>query len=328
MNRKKPGKVGENKSEVVRALPIAVRDEACAVAFLEDLRWGGKPKCPRCQCENVYVMADSKTGVRNKDYRWRCRECPKPGYFTVRTGTVMEEGKVPLRHWCWAFWQLCSSKKGVSAKQIQRQTGLGYKSALFLLHRVRFALADMSGVTLTGVVECDETYVGGKPRYRGTVESPINKRGRGTRKTPVFGMVERGGRVHTRIVPNVTAKTLKSAIREVVDNQATIMTDENSAYTGIGAEFAGGHKHVCHSAREYVRGDDHTNSIEGVFSLIKRGMYGVYHSVSKQHLHRYLAEFDFRYNTRHVDDGERVQLALNQAEGKRLMYREPERLSA
>lgn len=174
MNRKKPGKVGENKSEVVRALPIAVRDEACAVAFLEDLRWGGKPKCPRCQCENVYVMADSKTGVRNKDYRWRCRECPKPGYFTVRTGTVMEEGKVPLRHWCWAFWQLCSSKKGVSAKQIQRQTGLGYKSALFLLHRVRFALADMSGVTLTGVVECDETYVGGKPRYRGTVESPIN----------------------------------------------------------------------------------------------------------------------------------------------------------
>jgi transposase-like protein len=139
-----------------------------------------------------------------------------------------------------------------------------------------------------------------------------------------MGMVVRDGRVHTRVVPDVTAKTLKGAICEVVDNQSTIMTDEMSSYRGIGAEFAGGHKFVTHSAGQYVNGDSHTNTAEGIFSLIKRGIYGVYHNVSKQHLHRYLADFDFRYNTRKVDDGERVRLAIEGAVGKRLMYREPE----
>lgn len=321
MSRKKPCKVGENKTTVVREMPLACSDESAAVAMMETLRWGDSPCCPKCGSVAVYQMKDRKTGERNKDYRWRCRDCS--AMYSVRTATVMEETRTPLRHWCWAFWQICSSKKGVSAKQIQRQTGLSYKSALFLLHRVRFALADMEGICLRGTVECDETYVGGKPRFRGTAENPINKRGRGTKKTPVVGMVERGGRVHTRVVPNVTAETLRSAIREVVDYQSTIMTDENAAYRGIGVEYAGGHQVVCHSAREYVRGDAHTNTAEGVFSLIKRGMYGVYHNVSKRHLHRYLAEFDFRYNTRTVDDGERVRQAVNGAAGKRLMYREP-----
>jgi transposase-like protein len=206
----------------------------------------------------------------------------------------------------------------MSAKQIQRQTGLSYKSALFLLHRVRFAMADMEGVKLSGTIEVDETYVGGKPRHKGN-----NKRGRGTKKTPVFGMVERNGRVKTQVVADVTGATLKGAIREVADNQSRIMTDENRAYSGIGAEFAGGHKFVTHSAMQYVNGDAHTNTIEGVFSLIKRGMYGIYHNVSKRHLHRYLAEYDFRWNNRKVSDGERTVAAIRGAEGKRLMYREP-----
>ena len=141
-------------------------------------------------------------------------------------------------------------------------------------------------------------------------------------------MVERGGRVHTRVVPDVTAKTLKGAIREVVKNQSRIMTDENSAYFGVGADFAGGHQVVTHSAREYVRGDAHTNTAESVFALIKRGIYGVYHNVSKRHLHRYLAEVDFRYNHRKVEDGERTVSAIQSGIGRRLMYREPERLSA
>jgi transposase-like protein len=136
-------------------------------------------------------------------------------------------------------------------------------------------------------------------------------------------MVERSGRVKTRVIADVTAKTLKGAIREVADNQSRIMTDEHSSYTGIGAEFAGGHKVVTHSAKEYVRGDVHTNTIESVFSLIKRGMYGVYHNVSREHLHRYLAEFDFRYNHRNADDGERMVTAIQQSIGRRLMYREP-----
>lgn len=311
-------KVGENKSEIQRAMPVACCEESAAVHMLETLRWGDNPACPHCgDCESIYKMTSRKTGGREKNYRWKCRGCKRQ--FSVRTGTVMAETQIPLQHWCFAFWMLCSSKKGISAKQIERHTGLSYKSALFLLHRVRFAMADMGCVTMHGTVEVDETYVGGKPRYRG----PHNKRGRGTKKTPVVGMVERGGKVHTRVVPDVTAKTLKGAIREVVSNQSTIMTDENASYTGIGAEFAGGHKFVTHSAKQYVDGDSTTNTIESVFSLVKRGMYGVYHHCSKQHLHRYLAEFDFRWNNRHVDDGQRTLNAIRGAEGKRLMYREP-----
>lgn len=312
------GKVGEAKSETVESLPLACADEDAAVNFVEELRWANGSCCPRCGSVDVYKVMDRKTESRNQDYRWRCRDCGK--FYTVRTGTVMEDSRIPMRHWCWAFWQLCSSKKGMSAKQIQRQTGLSYKSALFLLHRVRFAMTDMVGVTLTGTVEADETYVGGKPR-RG--DGKIHKRGRGTDKTPVMGMVERGGRVHTRVAPDVTAKTLKGAIREMVDKSARIMTDENNAYNGIGADFAGGHATVCHSAGQYVNGEACTNTAESVFSLLKRGMYGVYHNVSKRHLHRYLAEFDFRWNHRTVEDGERTVAAIKGSEGKRLMYREP-----
>lgn len=311
------GKVGQNKSETIESFPLACADEGVAVHFVEELRWGQSPVCPRCNSADVYQVKDRKTGERNRDYRWRCRPCAR--FYSVRTGSVMEDSRIAMRHWCWAFWQLCSSKKGISAKQIQRQTGLSYKSALFLLHRVRYAMADMKGVRLTGTVEVDETYVGGKPRFKG----PHNKRGRGTRKTPVIGLVERNGRIHRRVATDVTAKTLKGAIREVVDNQARISTDENMAYNGIGAEYAGGHEVVTHSAKEYVRGDVHTNTIESSFSLIKRGLYGVYHNVSKRHLHRYLAEFDFRWNHRKTDDGERIACAIREAEGKRLMYREP-----
>jgi len=314
---KDQGKVGQAADEVVQAMPLACADDDAATYMLEDLRWGDCPACPECGDTNVYRMMDRSGEKREKNRRWRCRGCGKT--YSVRTGTVMAESRIPLRHWCWAFWQLCSSKKGMSAKQIQRQTGLSYKSALFLLHRVRYAMADMEGVRLSGTVEVDETYVGGKPRNKG----PHNKRGRGTKKTPVVGMVERGGRVHTRVAPDVTAKTLKGAIREVVDSQSRIMTDENSAYRGIGAEFAGGHATVTHSVGEYVNGDIHSNTAESVFSLVKRGMYGVYHNVSKQHLHRYLGEFDFRWNHRKATDGERTVAAIKGADGKRLLYREP-----
>jgi len=280
----------------LEAIPLACADEAAAVEFMEKQRWGEHPACPRCGSLNVYQMRDSKTGERQADYRWRCREKHLSQQFTVRTGTLFEDSRAELRHWCFAFWRASTSKKGVSALEIHRQTGLSYKSALFMLHRIRFAMADSVVGPLRGEVEVDETYVGGKPRYKG-----VSKRGRGTKKQCVLAMVERGGRVKTRPIANVTGKTLKDAIREDVHTSARIITDENSAYTGIGDEFAGGHETVCHTACEYVRGDVHSNTIEGFFSIVKRGINGIYHAVSKEHSHRYMAEFEFRYNNRNLE---------------------------
>lgn len=301
---------------VIRDIPMACADETAAVEFLEKHRWADTPCCMECGSINVYQMQDRKTGERQKNFRWRCRDCSKQ--YTVRTGTVFEDSRIPLRHWCFAFWRSCTSKKGVSALEIHRQTGISYKSALFMLHRIRFAMADSVEGPLSGDVEVDETYIGGKPRYKGQ-----SKRGRGTKKQPVFALVERGGRVKTQIITDVTAKTLKTAIRESVDPAARILSDENSSYTGIGSEFAGGHETVCHSAKEYVRDDVHSNTIESFFSQVKRGVNGIYHAVSKRHLHRYLSEYEFRWNHRNLTDGQRTVAAIKAAQGKRLLYKEP-----
>jgi len=263
-------------------------------------------------------MTDAETGNRNKRYLWRCHDCHKQ--YTVRIGTVYEESRIDLRHWCYAFWRASTSKKGVAALEIQRQCQISYKSALFLMNRIRFAMApDADNPKLSGTVECDETYVGGKPRIRGN-----STRGRGTKKTPVFAAVERQGRIRRQVVTDVSGRTLKGAIREMVDKQARIFTDDLPSYIGIGADFAGGHHTVAHSTKEYVRGDIHTNTAESSFALLKRGIMGIYHSVSKEYLHRYLWQFDFLWNARKLNDGERTEVAIKLAEGKRLMYKSPE----
>ena len=188
------------------------------------------------------------------------------------------------------------------------------------MSRIRFALApEPNAPKLTGTVECDETYVGGKPR-KGT---GLHKRGRGTSKIPVFCAVERGGKLRRQVVADVTGETLKQAIRDTVDGQARIITDEHTSYTGIGSEFAGGHYTVNHGTREYARGNVHTNTAESSFALVKRGIMGVYHNVSKEYLHRYLWQFDFIWNNREMNDGERTVAAIQAAEGKRLMYKSP-----
>jgi transposase-like protein len=301
-------------SETIAEIPLACCDELAAVEFLEKRLWKGEPVCHHCESLNVYQMKDA-SGQRNKRFLWRCHDCK--GQFTVRLGTVFEESRIPLRHWCYAFWRASTSKKGVSALEIKRHTQLSYKSALFLMHRIRFAMTQnpSEGEKMTGTVEVDETYVGGKPR----AGTGYHKRGRGTSKTPVLGIVQRDGNIHRRVVANVSAKTLKSAIREVVDKQARIITDEHFGYRGIGKEFAGGHHTVNHGTREYARGDIFTNTAESSFALIKRGLMGVYHAVSKEHLHRYLGEFDFRWNTRKLNDGQRTTLAIESALGKRLI---------
>src|SRR5271170_7421365 len=221
------------KSEVIEQIPMACSNELAAVEFIEEHRWGKTPACVHCGSIAVYKMVDSKTGERNKRYLWRCKDCGKQ--YTVRIGTVYEDSRIELRHWCYAFWRAATSKKGVAALEIQRQCQISYKSALFLMNRIRFAMApDVPQVPpLTGTVEVDETYVGGRPRY------PSNKKGwsRAT-KTAVFAAVERDGPIRRRVVADVTAQTLKAAIRECVDPQARIMSDENLAYKGIGSEFA------------------------------------------------------------------------------------------
>jgi transposase-like protein len=307
-----------SKSKVVEEIPLACSDELAAIEFFEKRRWGNTPCCVRCGSVDVHKMVDSKTGQRNKRYLWRCHDCKEQ--YTVRIGAVYEESRLPMRHWAYAFWRAATSKKGVAALEIQRHCQISYKSALFLMNRIRFAMAPENSETgkLTGTVECDETYVGGKPRIQG-----ISKRGRGTKKTPVFAAVERHGRIRRQVVADVSGKTLKGAIREMVDQQARIVTDDFRVYDGIGKEFAGGHETVCHSTKEYVRGDIHTNTAESSFALLKRGIMGIYHSVSKEYLHRYLWQFDFMWNARNMNDGERTAIAIKLAEGKRLMYKAP-----
>lgn len=305
------------QSEVIEEMPLACSTERAAVEFFEAKRWGDCPCCPHCGDTDVYTMKDRKTGDRNKDFRWRCRGCSS--LYSVRTGMIFEESLLPLHKWARAIWEASSCKNGVSALEISRKCQISYKSALFVMHRLRHAMSDdfTSPPKLRGTVECDETYIGGKPRYRGN-----NKRGRGTRKVPVVAVLQRGGIVRTRVIPVVNAENVKNMIRENVAKSARICTDSESSYKGIGAEYRGGHHSVNHGAGEYARGDITTNAVEGFFARVKRGMKGVYHNVSREHLFRYMDQFEFAHNTRKMNDGERVLSLIGKADGKRLRYRE------
>lgn len=305
-------------SDIIRQVPVACNDELAAVEFFERQRWGGTPGCVHCGSVSVYKMLDKKTGTRSKRFLWRCHDCHQQ--FTVRIGTVYEESRLPLRHWAYAFWRAATSKKGVSALEIKRHCQISYKSALFLMNRIRFAMAPdpKTAPKLNGIVEVDEVYIGGKPRP-GT--GP-HKRGKGTPKTPVFVAVERNGNIRRKILVNHFTHTLQMAVRDNVETTARLMSDEHHGYTGLASEFAA-HETVCHSTKEYVRGEVHTNTAESSNALVKRGLVGIYHNVSKEYLHRYLWQWDFCWNNRTMNDGERTVAAIKAAEGKRLMYKSP-----
>lgn len=308
----------KQKSPILEALRKAAVDEQSAVEFLEERRWRAIPACPRCGDIEVYKML-GRDGKRNKDYRWRCRGCKK--MFTVRTGTVFEESRLPLRVWVYAYWKACSSKKGISALQLAREMEITHKSALFVLRRIRHGIgADPeTQPKLKGTVEADEVYLGGKPRYRS------RKRGwKPSEKVAVVGMVERGGRVRFRMMDRLTMDKLQEVIAKNADGSCRLITDEHYGYKPVGAAFEGGHFTTTHSKGEYVKPgtDIHSNTIEGVFSLIRRGVMGTFHSISRKHVPNYLNEFQFRWDTRKVDDGTRVSFAIRESEGKRLKYRE------
>jgi transposase-like protein len=307
----------KNTSPILSALRVAANSEADAVRFLEAQRWADAPACPRCGDANVYQMKN-ENGERNRDYRWRCRGCKQ--MFTVRTGTIFEESRLPLRVWVYAFWKACSSKKGISALQLSREMEITHKSALFVLRRIRHGLGhDATSPKLTGTVEIDETYVGGKPRYRHS-----GRIGRRTTKVPVVGMVQRDGQVRFQQMERLTINDLAKVLVENANLSCRVITDDFNMYHPLNQMFVGGHETVTHSEKEYVRPgtDVHSNTIEGVFSLIKRGVMGTFHSVSRKHLANYLNEFEFRWNTRKLDDGQRVVAAIRQVDGKRLEYRE------
>jgi transposase-like protein len=288
--------------------------------YLEAQRWPDGPICTHCGSDKV-------TPLKGRAHRVGVYQCNEPEcreQFTVTTGSVMERSKIPLNKWLLAMHLMGSSKKGISAHQLHRMLGVTYQTAWFLSHRIREAMGDQTPEPLGGqnkVVEGDETYVGGKARNRAYAPPP--------RKVAVFSLVERQGKVRSRHVADVTADTLREAIVTQASRKSHLMTDEASTYVSTGKEFAG-HSAVNHSANEYVRlgGFVHTNTIENVFSILKRGITGTFHHVSEAHLHRYLAEFDFRYNRRSalgIEDTERVADIIKGAGGKRLTYRIPDK---
>lgn len=296
-------------------------DETAARAWFEAARWPNGPVCPHCKGTKHY--ATKKAG------RYRCgnSDCRKD--FTVMTGSVMERSHAPLTHWAVAFAMCAASKKGFSAHQLHRHLGCQYNTAWFLHHRVMEAMRLGGLVPPMGgegsIIEADETYFGKveTPRARRKSASPVTKGGNvgPANKRAVIALVERGGEVRTFHVARADAVTVQKIMDENLKQESVLYTDESRLYTKIGKEFAA-HATVNHSSGEYARkGEIHTNTVEGYFSIFKRGMRGVYQHCAEKNLHRYLAEFDFRYNTREMTDAARTELAIKGAEGKRLTYR-------
>lgn len=292
----------------------ALHDEATAYAWVEARLWPNGPVCPHCGgVERISKMQGKSTRIG----AYKCYQCRKP--FTVKVGTVFEDSHVPMHHWLQAIYLMCSSKKGISSNQLHRTLGVTLKTAWFLAHRIREAmrsgdLSPMGGAG--GIVEVDETFIGRK-------DDSVKRRGHG-HKNAVLSLVDRkSGQVRSFHVDGTSAADIVPIVKANVAKETAMMTDEGGHYFTLGDHFAS-HESVSHKADEYVRGDVYTNTIEGYFSIFKRGMKGVYQHCDEKHLHRYLAEFDFRYSNRvrlGVDDVQRAELALKGIVGKRLTYR-------
>lgn len=292
-------------------------DEAAAFNHLESVLWADGPICPHC---GVIGRASRMQGKSTRIGTWKCYACRKQ--FSVKVGTVFESAHIPLHKMLQAVYLMCASKKGISAHQLHRTLEITYKSAWFLAHRIREAMREGKLGPIGGdnkVVEVDETYIGGKAKNRAFRKAP-------PKKEAVISLVERDGRVHSVHVANVNAKTLRPVMVQIASRKSYLMTDEAPVYRKIGEEFQG-HGTVNHSIDEYVRGGFwHTNTVENYFSILKRGINGVYQHVSEAHLKRYIGEYDFRYNTRTAlgfSDDLRTGKALRGIVGKRLTYGGP-----
>lgn len=292
------------------------QDADKAREHLEALRWPNGPVCPHCGSVRKPLKLEGKS------YRpglFKCNDCYEQ--FTVTVGTVFERSKVPLNLWLQAVHLMCASKKGISAKQLERMLGVTYKTAWFMSHRIREAMTGESTTPLggpgsSGIVEADETYWGNTGKQRNGARGYDHK-------MKIVSLVERDGEKRTYHVTNVTAATVRPILKSQIDAKARLMTDEAAVYTKVGREFSE-HGVVKHGAKEYARGDINTNTVESSFAILKRGLNGTFHSVSEKHLQRYCTEFDFRWNTRQsqgYSDTDRSAAALKGITGKRLTYR-------
>ncbi|PBC05700.1 IS1595 family transposase [Mesorhizobium sp. WSM3860] len=298
-------------------------DEAEAYKVVEARIWPNGPVCPHCGgFERISKMAGKSTRIGT----YKCYQCRKP--FTVKVGTIFESSHVPLHFWLQAIFLIASSKKGISSNQLHRTLGVTLKTAWFMSHRIREAMRDGNLGPLGGnglIVEADETYWGKKANPEPSKHRrgrPYIKKGKAAEKRAILGLVERGGIVRTFHVAQATKVNVSDLVAANIAHESVLMTDESNLYPTVGATFSS-HWIVKHSAGEYVRGGAHTNTIESYFSVFKRGMKGTYQHCAEKHLHRYLAEFDFRHNQRvalGVDDETRADRILDGIVGKRLTY--------
>jgi transposase-like protein len=285
--------------DVVKHFPD---EKSCREQF-EIMRWKNKIVCVHCGSDRkIYRINDGKL--------FKCADCLKQ--FTVRVGTIFEDSALPLQKWFMAIYLITAHKKGISSVQLGKDIEVTQKSAWFMLHRIRYAIRTKSfDKPLSGIVEVDETFIGGKTHGQGRGYIQPNK-------TVVFGMKQRDGEVRANTVKHADGKTLKPIIRENVSKDSIIMSDEFGGYKDLEKEFKD-HQVVNHSKKEYARGIVNTNSIESFWALLKRGIVGIYHHVDKKHLDKYIDEFEFRYNTKHIHDAERFSSMLSCCEG-RLTY--------
>lgn len=289
-------------------------DEQAAYDYVEARVWPHGATCPKCgECDRVSKMGGKSTRIG----AYKCYKCRKP--FTVKVGTIFESSHVPMNVWLQAIYLMCASKKGISSNQLHRTLGVTLKTAWFMSHRIREAMrtdAPAGFGSDGGVVEVDETFIGVQFKKSQTARG-------GAHKNKVLSLVDRStGRAKSIVVKDLRKSTLIPILRENIAKEATVYTDEASWYNNLGKDFAA-HDFVVHSAGEYGRGDVHTNTIEGYFSIFKREMCGIYQHCNKKHLHRYAAEFEFRYSNRIAngfDDRTRADIALTGIVGKRLTY--------
>ena len=322
-------------------------NEDSAREYLEKQRWPDGVVCPHCGLvgEAYKLTLTEKTpeeitrlkkaGKRVQKTRkglWKCAGCREQ--FTVTVQTIFADSHIPLHKWLLAVHLLCASKKGMSAHQLHRMLGVTYKSAWFMAHRIRYAMSEEPlSSKLSGTIEMDETYIGGRIRVvkpgeakKGKAEGEPKKHrvSHTANKAAVVSVLQRGGRVQSRHVERVTAENLRPIVDQMIAKDAHLMTDTSTVLRNVGTGIK--HDLVNHTGKEYVRYEDGvcitTNTVESFFAILKRGINGVYHHVGQQHLHRYLSEFDFRYNSKNTTDGERAELAIKGAKGKRLMYRD------